>query len=352
MSGGVDSAVGRQMADGAPKAEMTLEEAMTGLPKDFGFFADAFRNQVQPQLAAREGDRQAAVKKQRNFGLIGIVAAIAATAIGFAIGQGDGLMFGGFAGLAGGFGIFAWGSMALNKLAKETKLMLIEPVSSQFSMGYQLAPGVPQTIHTMRSLGLVPRWDRSSFEDQLTGTRSEAPFEFFEAHLEEKRTTTDSKGRTRTTWVTVFRGQCLIARFPKPFNGITKVYRDMGMMNWLGKLGHKEPRVRLEDPVFEKAFEVYGTDQIEARFLLTPDFMERLVNLEKTFKGKQLRCAFAGGEMLLCVEGKNLLEPGSMYRKMDDLGRVKEILHDFAAIFLLIDSMCQRLAPEQLRPGQ
>ena len=197
----------------------------------------------------------------------------------------------------------------------------------------------------------MPGWDRAKYEDQLTGSRNDTPFEFFEAHLEEKRTTTDSKGRTRTTWVTVFRGQCLVVKFHKQFNGVTKVYRDMGMLNWFAKLGQagKSEKVKLEDVVFEKSFEVFSTDQIEARFILTPDFMERLLGLERTFKGKQVRCAFAGGEMFLCCEGKNLLESGSMYRKMDDLGRVREMLQDFAAIFLLIDAMSQRLTPDALR---
>ena len=56
--------------------------------------------------------------------------------------------------------------------------------------------------------------------------------------------------------------------------------------------------------------------------------------------------------MLLACEGANLLEVGSMYRRMDDLGRVREMLVDFAAIFLLIDAMSQRLTPDALRvPG-
>ena len=38
-----------------------------------------------------------------------------------------------------------------------------------------------------------------------------------------------------------------------------------------------------------------------------------------------------------------------MYRRMDDLGRVREMLVDFAAIFLLIDAMSQRLTPDALR---
>ena len=336
------------MADrGQP--ELTLDQAMEGLPKDFAFFADHFRTSVQPKLLEREDERVRALKKQMNFIFWGVLAFIALTAGGYILfREFFGAILGGFAGI----GLYAWGSTDINRLAKETKLMLIEPVSSEFGMQFQLAPAPPEAIHRCRSLGLVPSWDRAKYEDMLTGKRGEVPFEFFEAHLEEKRTTTDGKGRTRTTWVTVFRGQCLAVRFHKEFNGVTKVYRDMGAFNWVAKFGVKEPRVRLEDPVFEKAFEVYGSDQVEARFILTPDFMERLVGLERTFQGKQLRCAFAGGEMLLAVAGKNLLESGSMRRRMDDLNRVREILLDFAAIFLLIDAMSQRLTPDALRAPQ
>lgn len=326
-----------------------MEQAMEGLPKEFAFFTERWRTAIQPQLAALEDDRIAAVKKQRTFIVIGILVAIAILAGFFFLIPEDGIIFGGFIGFIAAAGIIAWGSMALSKLGQQTKLMLVEPVTAEFGMKYQASCGPPEEIYHARELGLVPGWDRAKYEDRLDGARADAPFTFFEAHLEEKRTTTDSKGRTRTTWVTVFRGQCLSVKFHKQFNGVTKVYRDMGAFNWIAKFGVKEPRVRLEDPVFEKAFEVYGTDQVEARFILTPDFMERLVGLERAFQGKQLRCAFAGGEMVLAVSGKNLLESGSMYRKMDDLGRVRAMLLDFAAIFLLIDAMSQKLTPDALR---
>lgn len=333
----------------AEKHEITsLSEAMAGLPKDFGFFAERFTSTIQPALASRETDRVKAVKKQRNFGIIGVILAIAGTAIGFGVFQEP---FGLFLGAIAGFGMYAWGSADITRLGKETKLMLVEPFAAEFNMGYELACQRPADMMMFRTLDLVPGWDREKFEDKLVGSRNDTPFEFFEAHLEEKRTTTDGKGRTRTTWVTVFRGQCMVVKFHKQFTGVTKVYRDAGAFNFLKKMGQmgKTQQVKLEDPVFEKAFEVYSTDQIEARFILTPDFMERLLGLERTFKGKQVRCAFAQGEMYLVCEGKNLLEPGSMQRKMDDLGRVREILEDFAAIFLLIDAMSQRLTPDALR---
>jgi len=325
----------------------TVADAMAGLPAEFGFFAERYTSDIAPRLAAREQDRQTAVR-HNTYGIVGalVVAAAGAAAGHFFFNE---LFFGlVLSGIVGAM-VYAWGGMGLRKLGRETKLMLVEPVASQFGLGFEIAPPAPSEMMEFRSLGLVPSWDRSKYEDMLTGERSSTPFLFYEAHLEEKRTTTDSKGRTRTTWVTVFRGQCLVAKFHKPFTGVTKVFRDAGMFNAFLKIGQKGERVRLEDPLFEKAFEVFSTDQIEARFILTPDFMERLIHLEKTFKGRKLRCAFSGGEMLVCVEGKNLFEPGSMHRPMTDLARVREILDDFSAVFLLIDSMVERRTPERLR---
>jgi hypothetical protein len=172
----------------------------------------------------------------------------------------------------------------------------------------------------------------------VTGKRGEVDFELFEAHLEEKRTTTDSKGRARTTWVTVFRGQCLKLDFHKRFFGRTLVTRDAGFFNRFGG-GNGMQRAMLEDPVFEKIFEVYTTDQVESRYLLTPDFMQKLVDLETVFKGGKLKAAFDGGEMLITVQGGNLFEPGSMFKPLDSADRVRELLDDFAAVLRLIDTV-------------
>ena len=327
-------------------AGMTLAQAMEGLPAEFGFFAERFESEVAPALFAREAERVAAARRQR-LGLLAAALVGGALALsGFALFQSE---IGLFAGLAAGAGIAFWGGLPLQKLGRETKLMLVEPVARQFAIAFTPDPPAPEEMGELRTLQLVPSWDRARYEDRLEGTRSATPFRFFEAHLEEKRTTSDGKGRTRTQWVTVFRGQCLSASFPKPFEGVTKVYRDAGVFNALMRMGKGGERVKLEDPRFEKAFEVVSTDQVEARFLLTPDFMERLLALEATFKGRKLRCAFAGGRMLVCVEGKSLFEPGSMHRPMADLARVREMLRDFAAVFLLIDAMVERRTPEALR---
>lgn len=309
-------------------------QAMSGLPDDFTGFARTYLEELRPTLLSREGERQLAAREAKRWTWIG-------GAIGV-IGAGLGLLalrVPQLAIVAGalGFAVAGAGRSRLRRFTREAKSLLVQPVAQQFGLAFTEDPGPQSTISDLYANGLVPTWDRSKYEDRITGERNGVPFEFFEAHLEDRRTTTDSNGRTRTTWVTVFNGQCLRFRFHKAFQGRTMVTRDAGIFNRFGGAKGMD-RVRLESSQFEQAFEVYSTDQVEARFLLTPDFMQRLVDLEKTFRGAKLRCAFVGGEMLVALEGGDLFEPGSMFTPLDNPERVRELLDDFAAIFNLIDS--------------
>lgn len=327
---------------------LTLDEAMEGLPEEFEFFRERWAKDVQPDLQFREEARVAAAHRARAFRLYAVLAGIGVAGLGFLFFRHPIVAV---LGVIAAVSVWAWGQKDLNALKEEAKLTLIDPVAREFGMNYVHKIGEPSVISRFKTMGLVPSWDRASFEDSLAGRRKEVGFEFFEAKLEQRRRSSSKHG-SRTKWVTVFRGQCLVAHFPKQFQGSTRVFRDAGMFNAFTRMGQSfgnHKRVALEDPKFEKAFEVYSTDQIEARFILTPDFMERLLNLEATFQGKKLRCAFSGGEMFVAVEGGNLFEAGSMFRPMDDLARVREILQDFAATFLLIDAMGQRYTPDELK---
>lgn len=321
------------------KTDPALLAAFDGLPAEFSFFREVYERDIRPDLMTREQERVVAAEKARSFTLYGVVGGATLAAIIFILFRSPiGLFLGGLA----GFGLHAFGRQELKALSTRAKTTIMDEVSRSFELAYTLSPVQPAVLSRFQNLKLIPHWDRSHFEDMLTGTRAAAPFEFFEARLKQRRTTTDSKGRTRTEYVTVFDGQCLVVHFPKSFHGVTKVFRDAGIFNIFKGLGDREDRVRLEDPKFEKAFEVVSTDQIEARYLLTPDFMERLLDLEQTFQGGKLRCAFSGGELFVCVEGGNLFEPGSMFTPLDNPDRVRELLLDFAAVFRLIDTVVER----------
>ncbi|MEM7329529.1 MAG: DUF3137 domain-containing protein [Pseudomonadota bacterium] len=327
--------------DQAPDIDPLILQSMRGLPRDFADFPRVYQDELRPALRAQEADRQAAAKASVRWSWIGGAIALIGVLLGFFAFRVPQL--GIVAGVIG-FAVHGAGRGPLNQIGKRAKRMIVDPVAQRFAMLFDPEPGHQASIMDLHAAGLVPSWDRSVFEDRLTGTRNGVEFEFFEATLKERRRSTDSRGRTRTRWGTVFDGQCLRFQFHKNFHGRTTVMRDAGLFNRFGSKRGME-RVRLESKAFEQAFEVYSTDQVEARFLLTPDLMQRLIELEKVFHGGRLRCAFQANELLIALEGGDLFEPGSMFTPLDNPDRVRELLDDFAAIFNLIDSFAD---PEQV----
>ena len=324
--------------------DSNVEAAFQTLPPEFDKFKQVYRDEILPTLLTKEDGRIAAANSAKNWTTAAVAVGGGLAIFGFLVFK---TPFALFIGGMLGFGMHTYGQRALNDIRREAKLLIVETAANGFDLQYDPEPEYPLVLSRFRNLGLIPSWDRESFEDQLIGKRGSTDFEFFEAHLEDRRTRTDGRGRTRTEWVTVFKGQCLVVNFHKPFRGVTKVFRDMGVFNVLTKIGNKLSgknldRVRLEDPKFEKAFEVFSNDQIESRFLLTPDFMERLLELERVFHGGKLRCAFSGGELFVCVEGGDLFEAGSMFTPLDNPDRIRELMMDFVAVFKLIDSVSDR----------
>ena len=75
-------------------------------------------------------------------------------------------------------------------------------------------------------------------------------------------------------------------------------------------------KVELEDVEFNKKFSVYTTDQIEARYLLTTKFMDKLKNLKHNYSSKYIRASFKDGNLVLAIQSnKDLFRVGSVWHK-------------------------------------
>lgn len=314
----------------------SIEERLATLPEEFSHFGEVYANEIQPVLAEKEGERQAAMGKAKTMGILGVVLAVAIAVGGLMLFKS---IFAVFVAVVVGLGLITYGMSGVNDLMKQAKEAMVTPIANQFGLSFDpLAGGnASANLTACKAHKVVPSWDRAKLQDEITGDRNGVPFEFFEAHLEDKRTTTDSNGRTSTTWVTVFKGQCWVINAPKTFHGVTRVARDSGVFNALGALGSNISRAKLESPDFEKAFEVYTTDQVESRYLLTPDVMQAFLDLERVYKGKKLRATFEGNKIYVAIEGGDLFEPGSMFSSLDDPNRVGDLLEDIATVFHLVD---------------
>lgn len=294
-------------------------------------FNKLYGEDIEPSLQAREAERVADVRTFWSRLISGLIAVAVVVVAMLSVGWTEFALFVGF---GGAIAVGSWAYWPLSVLNNQVKLKMLNTIAQAIGCRYEENGFSPAGFDEVRSLGLVPHYDRSSFEDWFSGQRFKCGFDLYEAHLEQKHT--DKNG---THWSTCFRGQLVRVSFPKPFLGVTVVRRDRGIFNFLDRFGSKLQRVGLEDPKFEREFEVYGSDQVEARELVHPVFMERLVALEAKFSGSRIRCAFESGDLLVAVEGRNRFEAGSMFSPLADPARVRQVVTDIAEILRLIDSM-------------
>lgn len=309
-----------------------MSEALDLVRLDETGFSKLYEERVRPCFDAYEPQRIEAVQsfKRRLAWGLGITALLGA---GVWLYLRDGGPVAAVA-VIGAILAFAIAYAKISKVQRLVKIASCTAIAQSVGVNYVIDSFDPPAFSRQRSLGLVPGFDRSRFEDLFHGDYQAASFDLCEAHLERRHT--DSKGRTQ--WTTVFRGQLIRLAFPREFLGVTIVRRDAGMFNVFGG-GRDLDRVRLEDPVFEKAFEVWGTDQVEARYLLHPALMHRLVDLETTLRGKKLRCAFEKGDLLIAIEGGDLFEIGDMFKPLADPARARRIVDDIAGVMRVMDQV-------------
>ena len=196
------------------------------------------------------------------------------------------------------------------------------------SLRYTANAYIPQHIFTKSKI-VKSRIDRYSGNDYVTGTVDGVKIEFSDVHAEQKHT--DSKGRTH--YETLFQGMFLRAEFPKHFSGRTVVLPDSAEKmfgSFLGKMLQsynfsRAELIKMDNPEFEKQFVVYGTDQIEARYILSHSMMERILTFRKKV-GQDISLSFVGGEMFIAVHyDKDTLEP-AIYSSLLDYKIAREYI--------------------------
>lgn len=298
---------------------------------EFKGFDKFYGASIHPFLQDKELERVSRAAKGKKYGMITagafyLIAAFTGLRFGSLIAAGVLTLIG----TGAGFGI---SYSMLNKIRGETKQFLMENICDFLGWSFQVDKFDPPNLALYKTNKLLPSWDRVNFEDQMSGNVGGAEFSFCEAHLEHRSTDRDGK----TTWTTVFRGILMEVDFHRDFLGRTVVLRDAGIFNFKKKAGMK--KVGLVDPKFEKIFEAYSTDQVESRYLLTPVFMQKLIDLEASVSGKKIRFGFLEDKLHIAVEAPNQFEAGSMYKPLTDTKRTHKIMGEISAVFDVINGV-------------
>jgi len=299
---------------------------------EFKGFNAYYERELLPALQDKEYDRLDAFKTINKYGPLAVIAILLVAGIGFYKTRHP--MFLALGPFGGGGAYYGIRSYYLKDVKSRTKNHLVAGICKFIDWNFSESVDAPPELGPLIENGLLPkRYDRVAFEDKMWGNAHGADFEALECHME--REDRDSDGDKR--WVTVFRGSLMAMDFHRQFLGRTVVLRDKGFFNRKKKGDMK--RVGLVDPKFEKIFEAYGTDQVEARYLLTPTFMQRLVDLEASVDGKNIRFAFIDDLLLIAVETPNRFEAGSMSVPITDPKRTQDILDEVGAVYNVVDGL-------------
>ncbi|HYM93131.1 MAG TPA: DUF3137 domain-containing protein [Chitinophagaceae bacterium] len=174
--------------------------------------------------------------------------------------------------------------------------------------------------------------DRYQGDDYIEGKRDKTFFCFSELHTEYKVNTGKS-----SYWETIFRGIFFIADFNKKISNRTYVWSSENpQLNFFTKtfssFSRNLEKVTLESNDFDKEFIVYGSDQVEARYILTPSFMERMMKLREMM-GSGISFSFVDTNINVAVPIKeNLFEPkifsANDYQKLGDYYNTIYIVFD------------------------
>ena len=207
----------------------------------------------------------------------------------------------------------------------------IMPLFIGYFDGFTYALGKGLTSDEIEDSGIFPNFDEHQSDDCFEGC-----FEGVNIHVTEERLSTYHHTKRGSRKVEVFKGIAVRLDLNKNFTSKTIVLKDAGIFNRFQSFSRPE-RIKLEDVHFEKLFEVYGTDQIEARRLLTPAFMERIIHLKDLYKGKSIQFSFWAGKLLIAIStNQDMFEPFSFFFTNINKAKIDTVFEQFLTIFEII----------------
>lgn len=283
-------------------------------------FSGFYDQELHPRLEELEAGRKTLFR--HLFRNLGITAGIAALVALLFAGMGGEPIFP--AAAAAGLGVIVLIGYFYYELANykdKFKVSVIGPIIRFVDPDLRYSPDRGIGEHEFKRSGLFrTRIDRYHSEDLVSGTLGKTAIRFSEVKAEYR-----TQSGKQTHWHTIFEGMFFIGDFNKHFRGRTLVLPDTAELllgsfgQWLQSVGagSKGELVKLEDPEFEENFVVYSSDQIEARYILSPALMRRLIDFAGQ-AGRDVHVGFVDSNVIVAISlRRDLFEPpvfGSVIR--------------------------------------
>ena len=173
----------------------------------------------------------------------------------------------------------ALGTLKFNRLENEFKNTCMPKIIDDIIPGSKYFPKLGIPLHEIYKYNLLKRGDREYIEDLIQGEVKDVKFRTCDLKLEERRVHHNSNGGTSVTYVPYFTGRFFEFDFNKTFKGDiilseNSIVKPFGMQ-----------KISLESEEFNKKFKTFAKDEFSAFYVLTPQVMMALLDLEKTNPG-------------------------------------------------------------------
>ena len=168
-----------------------------------------------------------------------------------------------------------------------------------------------------------PKYDCTGFcGDYVRGVLRGVPMEFCEFELQEKHVTEDKDGDTDVSYETVFYGVIVVCR------------HNLALSDAVVATQFKtyENAYNADSEAFYNAFSVRCASGQDAELALTPDYMQKLLELSAE-RGKRFAIRFLqDGTLLLVIKDMNLFEMGKSENTVQLVEKLEKEMEDFINI--------------------
>jgi len=161
-----------------------------------------------------------------------------------------------------------------NTIEKEIADKIYQPIFRELNLEFEHQKNLD--LEEVLSSGLFKKPDAYNSDGLVKGVVLDFPFKASNISLWEVREERDSKGNKRKVRYLIFSGRLYI--IDTPFNK-RKIIITSGYHNLPSTKGMQ--KTKLESREFNKLFRVLAEDQVEVRRVLTPNVMERFIDLRK-----------------------------------------------------------------------
>lgn len=180
-----------------------------------------------------------------------------------------------------------------------------------------------------------PKYDCTGFcGDYVRGVLRGVPMEFCEFELQEKHVTEDKDGDTDVSYETVFYGVIVVCRHNLALSDAVMATQFKTYEN----------AYNADSEAFYNAFSVRCTSEQDAKLALTPDYMQKLLELSAE-RGKRFAIRFLqDGTLLLVIKDMNLFEMGKSENTVQLVEKLEKEMEDFINILDTLALPAQKVA--------